>query len=358
MIYFFGGVQIMGSDIKHDLNIRIDYNVNLLHFVDHLSQWSQYTGDDARKLYLKYFEITEQDQKKLEKYSEIRNQLGWEAEINLFGWAYDSFKNENSPLDSKDLTEIKSIIEYFANRQNDKVILDKILKDKFDELFSLKSKILSYASSVEENISNIEPYLNIWASEIDFQKYPLYICFSHNENSTHGGANGQGVYSEFDISKNEKGISRGFDTITHELIHKVTAIDDKLSEFLKNDENYTEYAQVFMDKHKLDKKKLVRLFKSKDPEGFGNSEGKVFEEVNVYLFAPVLINHMDSLRITKTFEHYKQKEMKEFARTWHGVKLFKEVYDAVSITDYDKKEFIWSLIETFYEKIYYCNYSL
>lgn len=358
MIYFPGCVQIMGSDIKHDLDIRIDYNVNLLHFVDHLSQWSQYTGDDAKKLYLTYFKITEQDQKMLEKYSSIRNKLGWEAEIDLFDWAYGNFETQNSPIDIQALTEIKNVIDYFAVRQNDKVKLDMVLKGKFDELFSLKSKILSYASSVQENITQIEPYLNIWTNEIDFQKYPLYICFSHYENSTHGGANGQGVYSELDISNKEKGISRGFDTITHELIHKVTKISDKLIEFLENDENYTEYAQTFMDKHKLNKEKLVSIFESKDTEGYGNPEGKVFEEVNVYLFAPVMINQYDSLRITKTYEHYKQKEMKEFARTWHGVKLFKEVYDAVSITDYDKKEFFWRLIETFYEKIYYCNYSL
>jgi hypothetical protein len=356
----------MATTKSEIMDLRIDFNVNLLHFIDHLSQWSQYTGDDAKKLYLKYFEITDQDKRMLDEYSSIRNKLGWEAEIDLFNWAYNNFtidnpdSVENTLKNIQELADLKKIIEYFSKRKNDKADLYKILKEKFNELSTMSTNITDYASVVENDIKKIKPYINVWVNEFDFNKYPVYICFSHCENSTHGGANGPGIYSEFDTIKKEKSLASGFNIITHELLHKITPIGDNLIKFLNNEDNYTKSAHNFMLKNKLDKNKLLQAFESTDPEGLGNSESKIFEEVNIYLFAPVMINSMDSLKINKIFEQNKKNGIKEYVRIWYGVRLFKKEFENVNISDLNKSEFIWKLIELYYEKIYfnsYCNSS-
>jgi len=366
IIFTLGGGQIMAATNSEIMDLRIDYNVNLLHFIDHLSQWSQYTGDDAKKLYLKYFEITVQDQKMLDEYSSIRNKLGWKAEIDLFNWAYNNFTIDNqdsvkNTLKSiQDLTDLKFIIEYFSKRKSDKANLDAILKQKFSELSDMSTNIINYASNVEKNIENIKSYINVWVEEIAFSKFPVYICFSHYENSTHGGANGLGIYSEFDTTKKEKGIGNGFNIITHELLHKVTTIENNLIEFLNNENNYTESAHGFMRKNNLDKNKLLQVFESTDPEGLGSPESKIFEEVNIYLFAPVMINSMDSIKVNKIYEKNKSKGVKEYTRIWYGVRLFKKEFENANQSDFNKNEFIWKLIELYYEKIYfnsYCNSS-
>lgn len=366
IIFTLGGEQIMASTNSEIMDLRIDYNVNLLHFIDHLSQWSKYTGDDAKKLYLKYFDITDQDQKMLDKYSSIRNKLGWEAEIDLFNWAYSNFTIDNpdsvkNTLKSiQDLPDLKIIIEYFSNRKSDKANLDTVLKEKFNELSDMSTNIINYASNVEKNINNIKSYINVWVEEIAFSKFPVYICFSHYENSTHGGANGSGIYSEFDTTKKEKGIGNGFNIITHELLHKITTIEKSLIKFLNNDNNYTESAHGFMRKNNLDKNKLLQVFESTDPEGLGSPESKIFEEVNIYLFAPVMINSMDSIKVNKIYEQNKSKGIKEYTRIWYGVRLFKKEFESVNQSDFNKSEFIWKLIELYYEKIYfnsYCNSS-
>jgi len=366
IIFTLGGGQIMAATNSEIMDLRIDYNVNLLHFIDHLSQWSQYTGDDAKKLYLKYFEITDQDQKMLDEYSSIRNKLGWEAEIDLFNWAYNNFTIDNqdsvrNTLKSiQDLTDLKFIIEYFSKRKSDKTNLDAILKQKFSELSDMSAKIINYASNVEKDIENIKPYINIWVDEVDFSKYPVYLCFSHCENSSHGGANGPGIYSEFDMTKKEKSIGNGFNIITHELLHKITSIEKSLIKFLNNENNYTESAQGFMRKNNLDKNKLLQIFESTDPEGLGSPESKIFEEVNIYLFAPVMINSMDSIKVNKIYEQNKSKGIKEYTRIWYGVRLFKKEFENANQSDFNKDEFIWKLIELYYEKIYfnsYCNSS-
>jgi hypothetical protein len=366
IICTLGGGQIMATTKSEIMDLRIDFNVNLLHFIDHLSQWSQYTGDDAKKLYLKYFEITDQDKRMLDEYSSIRNKLGWEAEIDLFNWAYNNFtidnpdSVENTLKNIQELADLKKIIEYFSKRKNDKADLYKILKEKFNELSTMSTNITDYASVVENDIKKIKPYINVWVNEFDFNKYPVYICFSHCENSTHGGANGPGIYSEFDTIKKEKSLASGFNIITHELLHKITPIGDNLIKFLNNEDNYTKSAHNFMLKNKLDKNKLLQAFESTDPEGLGNSESKIFEEVNIYLFAPVMINSMDSLKINKIFEQNKKNGIKEYVRIWYGVRLFKKEFENVNISDLNKSEFIWKLIELYYEKIYfnsYCNSS-
>lgn len=347
------------------LKIRIDYNVNLFHFVDHLSQWSEYTGDDAEKLYTKFFIITDEDKGMLEKYSASRNKLGWGAEIDLFNWAYNEFnidstliQGSSEEIDYNEYAELKSVIEYFSKRSNGKISVENILKEKYSELLKIKVDIEQYASNLQNIFLDINAYLYLWidSGKIDYSKFPIYICFAHNENSTHGGANGAGVYSEFEYNKGKEGVINGFDVITHELVHKITNIGHYLIEFIKNENIYTKEALSFMERNNLTQNKLLEIFESVDTSGLGNPEFMVFEEVNVYYIAPVIIRNLSDKQIAQQINRFRINGVKEFERIWYGVQLFKKEYEQIDTSDFDKNKFIWGLIETYYEKIYFENY--
>jgi hypothetical protein len=338
-----------------ELNIITDYNVNLFHFVDHLSQWSEYTGNEALKLYEKYFELNSTDNEMLKRYATVRDKLCWEEEINLFNWANGGFKINQET--ASEYSELKIVLDYFANRKNDKYSVEGILKTEYSKLIEIEPQIKEYSSEIEKIFSEIEPWLKIWTPEPDYSKYPIYICFSHSDNSTHGGANGNGVYSEFMVNDKQDGVRIGFSIITHELTHKVTDIMNFLMDFIRNDNSCTEKAQRFLNINDLTKNELIKIFESVDTLGFGNPEVKVFEEINVYFIAPVFIEKMNEEQIKNKVEKYRARGNREFERVWYGVSLFKKEYENFNNQKINRDDFVWKLIEIFYENIYFENYK-
>jgi hypothetical protein len=358
---------IYGQNIKSSkLQIRIDYNVNLFHFVDHLSQWSEYTGDDAKKLYTNTFVITDEDKRMLENYSETRNKLGWNAEIDLFNWAYNGFNIDSTVINDSlkeinynEYVKLKSVIEYFSKRSNSTNSIENVLKEKYSELLKIKPDIEQYTSYLHNTFLDINAYLNLWidSGKIDYSKYPIYICFSHYENSTHGGANGDGVYAEFEYSKGKEGVIKGFDVIIHELTHKIAKISNYLVEFIKNENLYTKEALNFMKRNNLTQEKLLEIFESIDTLGLGNRESMIFEEINVLFISPVITRNYDDEKVAQIISFFKTKGIREYVRIWYGVQIFKKEYERIDKLDFDKNKFICSLIEIYYEKIYFENYN-
>ncbi len=338
-----------------ELNIIIDYNVNLFHFVDHLSQWSEYTGNDALKLYEKYFELNSTDNEMLKRYRTEREKLCWEEEINLFNWAYSGFKINQQT--KQEYSELKNVLEYFKNRKNEKYSVEGILKTEYSKLLAIEPQIKEYSSEIEKIFSEIEPWLKVWTPKPDYSIYPIYICFSHSDNSTHGGANGNGVYSEFMVNDKQDGIRIGFSIITHELTHKVTDIMNFLMDFIRNEKSYTGKSQKFLNSNNLTKNDLIQIFESVDTLGFGNPEVKVFGEINVFFIFPVFIEKMNEEQIKNEVEKYRTRGNREFERVWYGVSLFKNEYENNVNQKINRDDFIWKLIEIFYENIYYENYK-
>ncbi len=341
-----------------DLDIRISKEVNVLHFVDHLSQWSPYTGDDAVVLYTSEFSMSKEDSLMLELYKINREQLGWESEINLFNWADHDY--DFSLIDDSvkyEYQAIKLVVDYFLQRKTSKKSLKEILNNKFKKLESLKPDIISYTAELESMFTEIDPYLKVWKEDLNFSHYPIYICYSHKENSSHGGANGDGVYSEFDVIAGRDFIEIGFGIITHEITHKVTRVGETILDMVQADSTYPEKAIRFIKKYNLTTDKLVEILKSRDPNGFGNPEYKVFEEVYVYFISPVLIHQYSDDKIADKKKHYEAKSQLELARIWHGVSLFKEELQNLDSQNLDKDILIWQLIEIYYEEIYFPNYQ-
>lgn len=341
-----------------EFDIIINNQVNTLHFIDHLSQWSPYTGNDAIHLYTSEFSISKEDSVMLELYKVNRERLGWESEIRLFNWAYHNY-DFSSVHDSvkHEYNTLKLVVDYFLERTNNQITLEEILNDRYEKLESLEPYIVSYTSELETTFTEIDPFLRLWKEELNFSQYPIYICYSHKENSSHGGANGDGVYSEFDVIAGKEFIETGFGIITHEITHKVTTVGDLVLNMIQADSIYPSAVLQFMEKHDLNAKKLEEAFKSYNPQGFGNPEYKVFEEVYVYYISPVLIHQYDDEKIAKKKAHYESRNQEELSRIWYGVSFFKKELENYNLDEMDKDALIWKLIEIYYENIYFPNYK-
>jgi hypothetical protein len=61
--------------------------------------------------------------------------------------------------------------------------------------------------------------------------------------------------------------------------------------------------------------------------------------------------------ISKQIVLYRNEGEKEFERVWYGVQLFKKQYEKIDDANFDKKQFIWELIELFYSKVYFKNFD-
>ena len=233
--------------------------------------------------------------------------------------------------------------------------MKQILQNRFNQLKAYEPSIVANSKELNGIFKKYTPYLKVWSDSLDFAKYPVYFCFSHAENSTYGGANGEGTYSEIVVSKKEKGIKKGFSTVTHELVHKMTNISPNIIHFLSDDQSYTDRANAFLKKNQLNKEDLLAIFQSKDSLGFGNPESKVFEEINVYFIAPVCLEGMSEKEIRNKISFYQKHQQKEYERVWQGVRLFKKEYEQLNL--YSKKDFIWKLIAIFYQDVYFKNYK-
>ena len=112
-----------------------------------------------------------------------------------------------------------------------------------------------------------------------------------------------------------------------------------------------------MSKHNLTKTDLIEVLESVDSLGYGNPEAKVFEEINVYFVSPVILDQMTNKQIQNKIEKYREQNNIEFERVWYGVSLFKGEYENLNNQNIDRNDFIWRLIEIFYEKVYFENYK-
>lgn len=358
LLSFITAMSFSQAQNPIEFDIRINKQVNTLHFIDHLSQWSPYTGGNAFHLYTSEFSMTAEDSLMLELYKINRETLGWEAEIRLFNWAYQDYDFSSIHDSVKyEYQALKLVVDYFSKKKNGQTSLSEILNDRFEKLDSLKADILSYSKELETTFTDMEPYLKLWKEELNFAQFPLYICYSHKEYSTHGGANGDGVYSEFDVISGDDFIETGFGILTHEITHKVTKVGEVVLNMIHADSIYPSAAVQFMEKHGLTAKELEEAFKSYDPQGFGNPEYRVFEEVYVYYVSPVLIHQYDDEKVAKKIEQFKTERQQEFARIWYGVSLFKKEMEKNELEKVNKQELIWKLIEIYYEQIYFPNYK-
>ena len=343
--------------------VIFNFNVNLLHFIDSLSQWSPYCGDTALDLFKSNFQISEKDEEELRKYRLFRSRLGWKNETNLFLWALENFSYKGfSNYVKFEITENKKdrlllennkkimfdnlsqVIKHFQKRKDDRIYLIDILSKRYlmmsEQIESIKEQI----NLTHKKISKISNLLSIFSTSLNFEGYPIFICFAFSKYSFYGGANGKGVYAEFPVTKDAERIKHGVNLIIHEMLHQILNIKPFMEKFLD------------MNSAKLDIPyfELLKILEEKDPQGYGK-EINVFEEIIVYLFSDVYISNFSIKERIHAYED--NEELREFFRIWSGVKLFKEIFDEYSCKRLSAEDLILQLLNVFIEKIYFRNFE-
>lgn len=78
-----------------NLDIRINYNVNLFYVVSCASEWSEYANSTFLELFETKFILKPKHRKLLKIFADFRicNNYGWEYDGDFFEWAYNGFLN-------------------------------------------------------------------------------------------------------------------------------------------------------------------------------------------------------------------------------------------------------------------------
>lgn len=196
-----------------ELEVIVDYNVILTHFVDTLSCWDYHVEKYVREYVEREYGITGKDEQLLKAFVEIRKPLGWKNETELFDWAHKGYP------DNAKFNELLPIIKHFENKKS----LAQMTISSYLESKTQLIKANGYESVSTAFAEKYETYIHrltkLFASKVYEKPLPCYLTYSPDEKWTMGGANGEGICIELKDSEIKDGRILD-DVILHEFLHK------------------------------------------------------------------------------------------------------------------------------------------
>ena len=216
------------------LQFIVDYNAILFNFVDSLSKWDYFVGSHILRYFEKKYLITSKTKEQLQKYAEIRKEMGWDKESDLFDWAKEGFREseEFTPL----LETIKAL-EAMEDHQGD--TLESELQQATQYIQNLLPSV--YERFTELGIDDEVEKLALLFETPTSRREPLaYLTYSPVK-SYQGGANGHNIYSQVPLAfEEDEQVQQAVEFLSHEYLHK--AINPGRY-FLQKDEDF--YNQKF-----------------------------------------------------------------------------------------------------------------
>jgi len=225
------------------LYIRVSYNTTLFSFVDSLSTWDHFVSKHINKYFHDNYGIGSQDQKLLDQYAQIRRQLNWEKEIDLFNWAFSGYQ------DHPGFNELLPAIRYFETKKNNTGVSLKF------EIEKETKKLSQIRSDVEKRFeklcseNTIKVFTSLFGNSSQSKLIPCYLTYSPDIHATQGGANGDGIYTEVSTGLNKNlQINETISVILHEYTHKTLKPGEYLRKRakIKKDNIYdNEYSSIY-----------------------------------------------------------------------------------------------------------------
>ncbi|MFC2138522.1 hypothetical protein ACFLTE_10130 [Bacteroidota bacterium] len=348
------------------LEFIYSYNVNFFHFVDKLSRWSPYTKDHAFSFYNQYFEISDEDKQVLDLYRSNRILLDWEWEMELFKWAHHDYSFDSliqlDTIEVNDLDTIlynlKKCIDYFRNKNNKQYNLSYIISERFDQLLEYKPDMDKHSDFITKKLKESQDYYNIWTSDqnVDYSEFPIYICFNFIDNYRSGGANGNGVYAEIDLSKDTSSLEGTAIILIHELLHKIIEAENIVTKTIDELDLTLSSVNNFLSQYDLTKNDLLNKLNESSPREYGDNEFSTIEEIIVYHLANVIVADKSDEFIIEKIRYYSDNDKLLHARIWTGVQLLNKLYSNFEYSE-NENQFIWQFIRIFYERVYFENYE-
>lgn len=348
------------------MSYNYGYEVSFVHFIDGLSQWSQYVPSSARDLYNQYFVMTHEDSTMLAAYAANRDKLGWENESNLFAWAANGYSTKQLPaaLMKEPGTDtlfknLKVCIDHFSTKKNQKYSLDSLLHERYSQMQSIIPIFDKYANSISQILEKNRSMYEMWfdKKDINLSNIPVFLCFNHIPTSMQGGSNGDGVYTEIRIEngKDSAALKEAAIVLVHEILHKMIDLKKLAISTIESPAFYKKNA-AFFRKNSLTPEELVKKLSSTDKEGMGNSEFSVLEEVVVYYLSNACLSDYSEKDILNKIEQVKKNNRKEYTRIWTGVLYLCREYQK-NLKTKQKDAVVAGLIKQFYENVYFENYN-
>lgn len=196
-----------------ELEVIVDYNVILTHFVDTLSCWDYHVEKYVLDYVEKEYGITKKDEVLLKTFVKIRKPLGWKNETALFEWANDGYPN-NQKFD-----KLLPIIKHFESIKDARMVsIKQLLLEKTNLIKANGYENISEAFSTQYG-NFIEILSKLFDSKSVSELLKCYLAYSPDNNSSMGGANGDGIYIELRDSEIE-GKRMLDDVVLHEYLHK------------------------------------------------------------------------------------------------------------------------------------------
>lgn len=197
--------------LKDIFSIRCNTNTLLFDIVDSISKWSPYTFRGTAEYFNHNFKRDEQANKYILEYAKIREKFDWEAESELFEWAFNGFKNHDK------FGDLKPLIDNISNSKNIStgLTLREYLEKKSPLVERVAKSVLEELNAVSlEVLTKLSSFFPITQKE----KIYLYLGYSFFPTSMQGSANGNDIKVSF--NENETSLDNIKKTILHEYTHK------------------------------------------------------------------------------------------------------------------------------------------
>lgn len=196
-------------------NFRLSYNVNLFNFVDSLSRWDYFVGRHVGTYFEKYYRLNSEDREILANYVKARKPLGWGAEMELFDWAFKDFPSHGQ------FNQLLNALRHFEQKQDQNGMLLKA------ELENATERLEAVIVQIERNFRNlkvgetVKKFGPLFHSPNRSGVLPCYITYTPYKDSSQGGANGDGIYTQVSIDlPTSVQVKQAGAVLAHEYMHK------------------------------------------------------------------------------------------------------------------------------------------
>jgi len=291
---------------------KTNYNVLIWHFVDMLSKWNYFVEPFIHKYYKKEWGLSQKDRKQLQAYSQKRSKFGWDAESDLFEWAFQGFPT------NKKFSPLLEHIQYFERQRNKQnKTLQSILKKQLDNVLEGKEYIESQMKQADVNqiIGKISNLLGFKMT--GYNPISAYLACSMIKGSSQGGANGDGIYAEIPPGEYD----RAYEIIIHEYLHKAL----RPHKYFKEIQN----------------ENLRHLYNSKVNKIYQDELYHFLEEVIIHSLSDVIIHGINpEEKIDQTIKYTELKKLRRnrWIRLWTATKIVAPILKKYLANSLDKDE--------------------
>lgn len=289
----------------------------VLHAIDALSRWHPCAHspsvDEAECLSL---DLSEEDRTALASYAAARQELGWDAEIDLLAWADQGFP-ENEPFAQiwgsiEPLLTDTSLTTAVAGRQ----------QTVRNRLPAVEAAIQDMGPHLAE-FDHMVTLLN-WRGRKAWQDYPIFLFFAFHPTSLKGGANGEGVFAE--LHPDPKELQRTLSTLLHEVLHKIL--------------NPREVIRAHLEHRQEELRRLLFV----DPHGQQKDELAILDETLIHSLSPRRFLSLDPANESRRARDGGQHT---YARIWDFVARSASLVDDALAGKLRREEFLDALVAAF-----------